>query len=372
MVNFKQIRQIGFAAMLAVPLASHAGSGRLFVSSEKDASISVFDGTTHELITKIGTAARPRHIAFTPDRKQIYAACGDGNSIDIIDVETMKLVDRIDHIDDPEAFDFSPDGKTLYITLEDEGALGILDLDAFFAAREEKPELTVGEPDAADDDGDGDESGSDDDDDDDEEGDGEELELPGLTTVEVGQEPEGVLVSPDGSTVWVTSEVANTVHVVDAAGQELVDNIVVGNRPRRMALANDDTHLWVSNELAASVSIIDLSSGDVIENIEFLPPGFRSEEVTPVGVTITEDGKTAIVALGRSNHIAFVNVESREIEDYVLVGTRAWNAELTADNKTLYVTNGLSDDVTMIDMDSRRAKKSIPVGRVPYMVLIDD
>jgi YVTN family beta-propeller protein len=56
----------------------------------------------------------------------------------------------------------------------------------------------------------------------------------------------------------------------------------------------------------------------------------------------------------------------------VLVGTRAWNAELTSDNKTLYVTNGLSDDITMIDMDSRKAKKSIPVGRVPYMVLIDD
>lgn len=81
MIDFRQARHVGLAVLLALPIASHAGSGRIFISSEKDASITVLDGQTHELITKIGTAARPRHIAFTPDRKQIYAACGDGNSI---------------------------------------------------------------------------------------------------------------------------------------------------------------------------------------------------------------------------------------------------------------------------------------------------
>ena len=87
---------------------------------------------------------------------------------------------------------------------------------------------------------------------------------------------------------------------------------------------------------------------------------------------IEPDGNTAIVALGRANHVAFVDVASREIEDYVLVGNRAWNTTLSRDNATLYVANGLSDDVSVIDVGERKTVKSIPIGRVPHTVLIDD
>ena len=54
------------------------------------------------------------------------------------------------------------------------------------------------------------------------------------------------------------------------------------------------------------------------------------------------------------------------------MGNRAWNATLNRDGSLLYVANGLSDDMTVIDMERRRAVRSVPVGRVPHTVLIDD
>ena len=45
---------------------------------------------------------------------------------------------------------------------------------------------------------------------------------------------------------------------------------------------------------------------------------------------------------------------------------------LLASGARLYVANGLSDDMTVIDVASAKALKTIPVGRVPYAVLIDD
>jgi YVTN family beta-propeller protein len=78
------------------------------------------------------------------------------------------------------------------------------------------------------------------------------------------------------------------------------------------------------------------------------------------------------VALGRANHVAVVDVARREVIDYVLVGKRAWGLALSADEARLYVANGLSDDVTVIDTASLEPLKSIPVGRVPYDVLLDD
>ncbi len=354
------IAVLAFIAMGWPALAKN--TGLIFVSSEKDNSISVLDGKSYALVKRIRTAARPRHLQFNADRTLIYAACGDGDAIEIIDVAKLELVDRILGFDDPEALDLSADGKTMYISLEDDAALGILDLAVFFAAREEKPELTVAAPGA--DEADDDEDAETDED--------EDEALPGLATVEVGEEPEGVLVSPDGRTVYVTSEVSNMVHVIDVESRTLRANVVVGNRPRRFAMTADRKELWVSNELSGSVTILDVATNGIIDTIEFRPRGFRPEEVTPVGITMTADGKTAIVALGRANHIAFVDIASREIEDYVLVGVRAWNTTLSRDNSLLFVVNGLSDDISIIDVADRKVIKSVPVGRVPYAAIIDD
>ena len=369
---------IGAGTLLAASAVSTtwaAGTGYLFVSSEKDHAVSVLDGDSYALVKQIRTAARPRHLRFTPDRSRIYVACGDGDAIDVIDVARLELVDRIGPIGDPEAFEFSPDGETLYISLEDDAQLGILNLRTYFAGREEKPELTVAEVT---------EGGGDDDDDDDEEEGGEEdedeegedddngVEIEGMSTVEVGEEPEGILVSPDGKTVFVTSEVANMVHVVDTASASIRANIVAGNRPRRFALTSGGDSLWVTNELSGSVSVVDLDTMQVSDTVEFKPKGFRPEDVTPVGITMTGDGQTAFVALGRANHVAVVDVASRDVEDYILVGSRAWNTTLTRDESRLVVANGLSDDISVIDTATRRVVKSVPVGRVPYAVLIDD
>jgi len=95
-------------------------------------------------------------------------------------------------------------------------------------------------------------------------------------------------------------------------------------------------------------------------------------DVTPVGLILTRDGKTAFVALGRANHIAIVDVEKRETLAYLLVGVRAWGVQLSRDEKTLYVANGLSDDISIVDVERRRVIKSVPVGRIPYGILVDD
>lgn len=371
------MRRNALTALLSALLLVLAGAaaakdtGLIFVSSEKDNVVTVLDGKTYEVVKTIGTAARPRHLQFSPDRSQIYVACGDGDAIDIIDVATLELVDRIADIDDPEAFDLSHDGGLMYISLEDDAKLGILDLEQHRKERDGVPTLDVAAPSEDDDDGDEDEDEEKEEEEASEDDEEEEL-VAGMRVIEVGEEPEGILSHPDVNVVYVTSEVANMVHVVDVDANEITHNIVVGNRPRRMILTNDRKQLWVSNELSGSVTVLDTDGYGKVAEIEFLPRGMRREDVTPVGVTMTADGKTAIVALGRANHVAFVDVASREIEDYVLVGKRAWNVTLSRDNARLYVANGLSDDVTVIDMADRKALTSIRVGRVPYAVLIDD
>ena len=98
----------------------------------------------------------------------------------------------------------------------------------------------------------------------------------------------------------------------------------------------------------------------------------RKADVTPVGLTMTRDGKTAYVTLGHAAHVAIVDVPARKVLGYILVGKRAWGITLSRDEKTLYVANGLGDDITVIDTKARKAKVSVPVGRIPYGIVVDD
>jgi YVTN family beta-propeller protein len=154
------------------------------------------------------------------------------------------------------------------------------------------------------------------------------------------------------------------------AKRAVVKNIAVGKRPRRFLLT--PTELWVTNELDASVSIIRTSDHTVQGRIAFLPPGMRSEDVSPVGMALSADGRTAYVALGRANHVAVVDVPTRQVKSYVLVGKRPWGVTLSRDGSRLYVANGQSDDLTIVDTGSLKAIRSVPVGRLPYMAVVDE
>ena len=78
------------------------------------------------------------------------------------------------------------------------------------------------------------------------------------------------------------------------------------------------------------------------------------------------------MTLGHAAHVAIVDVPARKVLGYILVGKRSWGITLSRDEQTLYVANGLGDDVTIIDTKTRKAKVSIPVGRVPYGIVVDE
>jgi PQQ-dependent catabolism-associated beta-propeller protein len=306
--------------------ARAAGTGYVFVSNERTHNVLVFDpADDYNLVADISTSRRPRDMKFNASHTLLYVACGDDDVIDIIDVAELDVVDYIPTGRSPERFVFNRAETLLYISNEEASAVQVIDLADRIIVHE----------------------------------------------IPTGAEPEGVILSEDESILYATSEIADMVHVIDTASGVVTDNIIVGTRPRRFVLTVDGRELWVSDELSGTVTIIDRETNQVIDNMNFLPPGFRQVDVTPVGITINQSGDTVYVGLGRANHVAFVNTATREIEGYTLVGSRAWDVTLSPDESLLYVANGLSDDMSIIDLQSRRNIRSISTGRVPYTVIVD-
>lgn len=323
-----QILLVVAASVLPLPGATPAvaaGTGLIFVSNEKSDEVIVFDSTFSQ-VKSIPTSRRPRDMHFNRDHTLLYVACGDDDTIDVIDVGKLEVTSSIPAGPSPEMFEISADEKFFYVSDEED-------------SRIEKIDIASGQS---------------------------------VQDVPTGAEPEGVKVSEDGKTLYATSEVADMVHVIDAASGVVTKSVVVGTRPRRFVLTPDGKELWVSCELSSEVDVIDRATNTVVQQLSFVPPGFREEDVTPVGMTRTKDGSKVLITLGRANHLAIVDAHTKQVLQYVLVGKRAWGVDLTSDEKTAVVTNGLSDDITIVDMASMKPIKSIPAGRTPHSVVVDD
>jgi PQQ-dependent catabolism-associated beta-propeller protein len=313
-------------AMLGITPSRATGTGNIFVSTEKGNEVVVLD-KDYTVINRIATSRRPRDMHFTKDRTLLYVACGDDDAIDVIDVATQTVIDSIPTGPSPEMFEFSEDESIVFVSDEEDSRIEAIDLQSRIST----------------------------------------MDIP------TGAEPEGILVVPGGKTVYATSEVADMVHVVDLEKQAVVKNIVVGTRPRRLILTPDGKQLWVSCELSSEIYVIDTETYKfVVDSLILVPQGFREEDVTPVGMAITKDGSKILASLGRANHVAVIDTKSYQVIKYVLVGSRVWSVDLSSDEKIAIAANGLSDDITIINMETLEAVKSVPVGRVPHTVLIDD
>ncbi|HZB92576.1 MAG TPA: PQQ-dependent catabolism-associated beta-propeller protein [Stellaceae bacterium] len=317
---------LALAALLALAAGARAaGTDRIFVSNERGDALTVLNAKDYALEGEVKTPHRPRGMLFSPDHKKLYVACGGSDLIAVVDVASLKVVDRIGKISDPETFDLDASGRHLYISNEEDAELTVLDL---------ATKQAVGH-------------------------------------YPVGLEPEGVLLNHDGSVVYVAAEGSNLVHAIALPGGKRTD-IPTGTRPRRFALTPDGKELWVSTELAAQVDVIDTATNRVTAKIDFLPPGMRKEDVSPVGLVMDRAGKTAYVTLGRADNVAVVDIASRKVERYLLVGRRPWGITFDRAQQRLFVANGGSDDISIIDVAAEKVLKSVPVGHYPYGVAVDD
>jgi len=309
------------AGLFALTLATTpAFADEIWVSNEKDDTISVIDIETLEVVRTIDVGERPRGITFSKDYSVLYVCASDSDTVQVIDPETGKVLHELPSGEDPEQFVLHPDDRHLYIANEDDAITTVVDTQT----------RTV------------------------------------VAQIDVGIEPEGMAVSPDGKIAITTSETTNMAHWIDTEKQELFANTLVDSRPRHAEFIKDGTELWVSAEIGGTISVFDVETQTEKAKIDFEVDGVHPDRVQPVGFEMTAGDTHALVALGPSNHVAVVNAQTYEVEDYILVGRRVWHMDFNADRSLAFTTNGVSGDVTVIDVAKRKAIKSIKVGRFPW------
>jgi PQQ-dependent catabolism-associated beta-propeller protein len=305
---------------LGLILSGPVFAAEIWVTNEKDDTISVIDVETLEVVRTIPTGERPRGITFARDYSVVYICASDSNAVQVMDPETGEILHDLPSGEDPEQFVLHPDNRHLYIANEDDAITTVVDVESRSV----------------------------------------------VAQINVGIEPEGMAVSPDGTIAITTSETTNMAHWIDTETQALFANTLVDSRPRHAEFIKDGTELWVSSEIGGTITVFDVETQAEKAKIAFEVQGVHPDRVQPVGFEFTEGETHAIVALGPSNHVAYVNAETYEVEDYVLVGRRVWHLEFSPERDLVFTTNGVSGDVTVIDVAKREPIKTISPSMFMY------
>ncbi len=101
--------------------------------------------------------------------------------------------------------------------------------------------------------------------------------------------PYQVVLSPDGSKLFVTLREANKVGVYNAETLERISLIEVGAKPLLMKFTNDGQYLFVCNRNSNTVSVISSATLTVVSTVS-------NVGIQPHGVDFTKDGSYAIIA----------------------------------------------------------------------------
>ena len=118
-----------------------------------------------------------------------------------------------------------------------------------------------------------------------------------------------------------------------------------------MDLSPDGSLMFVANEDDNMVTVVDIASGQMLSEI---PVG-----VEPEGIGVSHDGKWAVNTSETTNMAHFIDTDTHEITDNVLVDQRPRFAEWTSDDAEVWVSAEIGGTVSVIDNATRQIKHKI-------------
>ena len=99
---------------------------RSIVTNHDDATVSLFEPTTLELLATVNVVPHPEHIAVLPDSSKAFVSSGSANQISVIDLASKKLLANLAIGGEPEDLILKPDGGELYIPSRDSHGLVVV------------------------------------------------------------------------------------------------------------------------------------------------------------------------------------------------------------------------------------------------------
>jgi len=195
-------------------VAVSAGGERLFVASEDQGVIVMFDVRSGKALARTPVGAEAEGVDLSPGGIRVFATSEAEGRVSILDARSATLVSQISVGLRPRSTAFSPDGLRAYVANEASGTISVLDT----------------------------------------------ASLRNVKTLHLPQQrfPMRVSVPRDGSPLYVSTGRGQEVLGIDPRTGQVLERAISGARPRDMTLSSDDSELYVANGPSNDVTVFEL------------------------------------------------------------------------------------------------------------------
>lgn len=213
----------------------------------------------------------------------------------------------------------------------------------------------------------------------------------------------GVVITPDGSRVFVSSDESNTITAINAASDEIAGSIPTGKAPHGLAISQNGKHLYAAIFGDNQVLDIDVDSLKVVRTFDAPAPhniaissdnknlyvaeqqashtgvaqidvasgktvAFKSTDTVPRALNLSPDGSALTVTQYDHKDLQVFSTRPLALITTVEVGESPHHTIFTPDGKLVLVCNQMTNDIALVDAKTWKLKGKIAVGSKPHWI----
>lgn len=177
-----------------------------------------------------------------------------------------------------------------------------------------------------------------------------------IATIPTGQaESHMFVLTRDGKRGYTSNVGSGTVSVLDIEHRQVRKTISVAAVAQRLSLSVDDRWLFTSDQNRPRLAVIDTRKEQISQWIELPGVGY--------GTAPTPDGRWLLVALSKANQVAVIDLQNMQLARTLAVPAAPQEILVRPDGQEAYVSCDASAQIAVIDPAKWAVTKLIEAGR---------
>jgi YVTN family beta-propeller protein len=175
--------------------------------------------------------------------------------------------------------------------------------------------------------------------------------------------PHCAVFGPKNGLLYVTTELADSITVIDPKSLTIVSSIPTGQRESHMlAITHDGQRGYTANVGPGTVSAIDLVAQKPLANIPI------SRQTQRISLSI--DDRWAFTADQTAPRLAVIDTSTNKVQTWIKLPTLAYGTAPTLDGRWLLITLPTANKVGVLDLESMKMARMVDVDKLPQEILV--
>ena len=178
-----------------------------------------------------------------------------------------------------------------------------------------------------------------------------------------GVRPHCPVFNPKTGMLYVTTEIDQTISVIDPKTLKIIDTVPTGSEESHMlAISKDGRWGYTANVGPGTVSVLDLHAKKVVKIIPI--------SKTTQRISISPDDKWVFTSDQTKPQLAVIDAHLQEVKNWVELPGLGYGTAPTSDGRWLVVAVPTVNKVSIIDLKTLKVVHSIDVPKAPQEVLV--